>query len=224
MNPSQTIGNLSEPEIISRVVSGEIALYGEIIHRYNSYLYKVGKSYGYRHADVEDLMQETYINAYMNLGKFENRSSFKTWIVRIMLNQCYHKRRKASFKKERPVENVSEESLNAVFHASQKDVSQMAQNDELKKVLEDAIHGIPEDYRMVFTLRELNGMSVQETSESLHISESNVKVRFHRAKAMLQDVIKKTYSPQEIFEFNLIYCDKMVERVMKAIRELNPNH
>ena len=216
MNPSRIFGTLSEPEIISRILSGEIELYEEIIRRYNGYLYKVGRSYGYGHADVEDLMQDTYVSTFMNLGKFENRSSFKTWIVRIMLNQCYHKRRKASFKEERPAENLYGKSTGAVFH---NDVSKMAQNNELKKVLEDAIHGIPEDYRTVFTLRELNGMSVRETSDALHISESNVKVRFLRSKAMLRDAIKKTYSPDEIFEFNLIYCDAMVERVMGPIRK-----
>lgn len=219
MYPSRTFGTLSESEIISRVVSGELELYGEIIHRYNRYLYKIGRSYGYGHADVEDLMQETHINAYMSLGKFENRSSFKTWIVRIMLNQCYHKRQKTSFEKERPLQNIYGESSGAIIPDPDKNVSKTVQNDDLKKVLEDAIHHIPEDYRMVFTLRELNSMSVRETSEALHISESNVKVRFHRSKAMLQYEIKKTYSAEEIFEFNLIYCDKMVERVMKSIRE-----
>ena len=79
MNPSQTAGTLSEQEMISRIVSGEIKLYEDIIHQYNGYLYKIGRSYGFGHADVEDLMQETYINAYISLGKFENRSSFKTW-------------------------------------------------------------------------------------------------------------------------------------------------
>lgn len=219
MNPSQTFGSLSEPEIISRVMSGEIELYEKIIRRYNGYLYKVGRSYGFGHADVEDMMQETYVNTYINLGKFKNRSTFKTWIVRIMLNRCYHKRRKASSKKELSLQNINGESFDNTIRDTDKNLNKTVQNNELKKVLEDAIHGIPVDYRMVFTLRELNGMSVREISEVMNISESNVKVRFHRSKAMLQDEIKKTYSPEEIFEFNLIYCDKMVELVMGAIRK-----
>lgn len=223
MNPSQITGTQSEQEMIFRIVSGEIRLYEDIIHRYNGYLYKIGRSYGFGHSDVEDLMQETYINAYINLGKFENRSSFKTWIVRIMLNECYRQKHKASFTNERPSDIEFRESSGTMFHHQDKDVSKMAQNKELQQVLENAIHHIPEDYRTVFTLRELNGMSVRETSEALHISEDNVKVRFHRSKSKLRDIIEKTYSPEEIFEFNLIYCDKMVERVMNAIRELNRN-
>ena len=71
---------------------GETALYEIIIRRYNPYLYKTGRSYGYNHQDTEDLMQETFINAYTNLKKFENRSSFKTWVTRIMLNNCFQKK------------------------------------------------------------------------------------------------------------------------------------
>jgi RNA polymerase sigma-70 factor (ECF subfamily) len=93
-------------------------------------------------------------------------------------------------------------------------------NKELGRVIENAIHNIPEDYRIVFTLRELNGLNVAETSEALKITESNVKVRLNRAKGMLQKEIKKMYSPDEIFEFNLIYCDTIVNRVMAKIYEL----
>ena len=94
-------------------------------------------------------------------------------------------------------------------------------NKELGRVLENAIHEIPEDYRLVFTLRELNGLSVAETAESLEISENNVKVRLNRAKTMLRSEIEKMYSPQEIFEFNLVYCDGIVKKVMEKINEIN---
>ena len=219
MNLTESLKTLSDLEIISRVISGEVDLYVELIRRYNSYLYKVGRSYGYSHADVEDLMQETHVNAYMNLSKFENRSCFKTWIVRIMLNHCYHYRQKSSFKNEESLQNKYDNESEVIIRDSDKNGSEIAQNNELKKVLEDAIQNVPKDYRLVFTLRELNGMSVRETSDALRISEGNVKLRFHRAKTMLQNEIKKTYSLQEVFEFNLIYCDKMVERVMAAIRD-----
>lgn len=222
MNPSHSVENLSDIEIISEVLRGKRELYATIVHRYNSYLYKVGRAYGYSHADVEDLMQETYINAYTHLGTFENRSSFKTWIVKIMLNECYHKKQKFSYQKEKTAQTDLEEKSVPMFNSQPTDANRIVQNGELKHVLEDAVHQIPEPYRMVFTLRELDGMSVNETSEALNISESNVKVRLNRAKSMLREEIKKVYSPEEIFEFNLIYCDKMVNNVMAAINALPP--
>jgi RNA polymerase sigma-70 factor (ECF subfamily) len=94
-------------------------------------------------------------------------------------------------------------------------------NKELGRVLETAVRKIPDDYRMVFVLRELNGLSVAETAESLGITEGNVKVRLNRAKTMLRSEIEKIYSPEDIFEFNLVYCDSMVHRVMERIHALN---
>lgn len=90
-------------------------------------------------------------------------------------------------------------------------------NKELGHILENAIQQIPEEYRIVFTLHELNGLSVAETAEALDISESSVTAKMSRAKEMLQKEIKKMYSAKEIFEFNLIYCDAMVDKVMSRI-------
>ena len=209
----------SDLEIIQRINEGDIKLFEILIRRYDPFLYRIGRTYRYNHEDTEDLMQDAYINAYCNLKKFQNRSSFKTWLTRIILNVCYQKQHKLSFKNEIISDNVQNEKSNILFSHST-DNEKIAMNKELGHVLENAIHEIPEDYRIVFTLRELNGLSVAETAEALDITESNVKVRLNRAKGMLQKEIKKMYSPQEIFEFNLIYCDTMVNRVMAKIYEL----
>ena len=220
MSPTHTQHTLNDLDIISLVLSGNIEGYEKIIRRYNGYLYKIGKSYGFGHDDVEDLMQETYINVFVNLKKFESRSSFKTWIVRIMLNNCYHKKVKLKHQ-EQSINDVMENNNFLSFSNGNEETRDVLQNTELKEVIEAAIHRIPENYRLVFTLRELNGMSVHETSEALNITEGNVKARLSRSKVMLQKEIKKTYSPEEIFEFNLIYCDGMVAKVMKAVRSIN---
>lgn len=206
-------------EIIQRINSGEVRLFEILIRRYDPFLYKIGRTYRYNHEDTEDLMQDTYINAYCHLKKFENRATFKTWLTRIMLNVCYQKRHKLSFTNEIISDDIQNEKSSILFHNSTNN-EKITVNKELGRVLENAIHKIPEDYRIVFTLRELNGLSVAETSEALDITEGNVKVRLNRAKGMLQKEIKKMYSPQEIFEFNLIYCDVMVNRVMVKIYEL----
>src|ERR1051325_7407156 len=91
---------LTEAAIIERILSGEKPLYEIIVRRFNSYLYKIGRSYNYNHEDTQDLMQDTYIDAFRNLPQFEKRSNFKTWLIRIMLNNCYHKKEKFSFKNE----------------------------------------------------------------------------------------------------------------------------
>src|SRR5688500_7518983 len=92
---------MADIDIIQKILNGQSELFEILIRRNNPCLYKVGKSYGYRQEDVEDLMQETFISAYKRLASFQNRSSFKTWLTRIMLNHCYQKNHKFSFKYEK---------------------------------------------------------------------------------------------------------------------------
>jgi RNA polymerase sigma-70 factor (ECF subfamily) len=98
------------------------------------------------------------------------------------------------------------------------DTERKVSNRELIGVIENAIEHIPINYQSVFSLRELTGLSVQETAKALDITETNVKVRFNRAKAMLRKEVEKMYSSEDIFQFNLIYCDKIVEKVMDRIK------
>ena len=216
----QQAQTLSDAEIIKRILAGEFTLFEMLIKRNNASLYRTGMSYGFNHQDVEDLMQETYINAYSSLSKFENRSSFKTWIIKIMLNQCHHKSKKFSYKNEKPNEVSSNENIIPMF-SSNIDPNKAVSNKELKQIIENAIIQIPTDYRLVFSLRELNGLSIAETAEALDISPANVKVRLNRAKSMLRKQLEQTYSGENLFEYNLIYCDKMVEKVMNLINRLN---
>ena len=209
---------IGEPELIQRIKDGETALFEILIRRNNPFLYKVGMSYGYSHEDVEDLMQEAFMNAYVSLGKFEQRSSFKTWVIRIMLNQCYKKSQKLSFKNEKASDITDNEQATPIFQNQRTmDIFNTVVNRELSHVVGEAITRIPLDYRMVFSLRELNGMSTAETAEALDISEANVKVRLNRAKRMLRTMVEKMYTPEEIFEFHLMYCNKIVDRVMNEI-------
>jgi hypothetical protein len=90
-------------------------------------------------------------------------------------------------------------------------------NKELKHVIENALQNIPLNYRIVFTLRELSGFSVSETAATLDILESNVKIRLNRAKLMLRAQIEKMYMREEIYEFKLVHCDRMIKNVMTKI-------
>jgi len=211
-----TTEKFTESEIINRILNGEKALYEIIVRRYNPQLYKIGRSYNYNHEDTQDLMQETFIDAYIGLRKFEKRSGFKTWIIRIMLNNCYRKKEKSSYKNEVPQD--IKDNMKPVFSGSERDdTDKIIQNHELKGIIENTIGKIPENFRMVFSLREINGLSVSETADVLNISVSNVKVRLNRAKAMLRTEIEKSYRADELFEYNLKYCNAMVERVMSKI-------
>jgi len=210
---------LTEVEIINRILNGDKPLYEIIVRRFNSYLYKVGRSYNFNHEDTQDLMQDTYVDAFKNLSQFEQRSNFKTWIIKIMLNNCYRRKQKFSFKNEFTNETINE-NVTPMFSNSNNYTEKQIHSRELGSIIETSLSRLSEDYRMVFSLREINGLSVAETAEMLNISEPNVKVRLNRAKTMLRTEIEKSYSAEELFEFNLCYCNPFTERVMNIITVL----
>ena len=209
----KTQAQYSDDELIQKILHQETALFELIIRRNNQSLYRIGKMYHFSHEDTQDLMQETYIKAYTHLNQFQNRSSLKTWLSKIMVHECYRKSQKWAFKNVESLEKNP--SLFAKLGSTE--TSNKVMNTELNTVIEKSLLHIPEDYRTVFLLREINGLNVLETAEILDITESNVKTRLSRAKSFLRKEIEKTYNKEEIFEFNLIYCDAMVEKVMKKI-------
>lgn len=220
MHKKETPDTLPEKELIARIRAGNKELFELIIRRNNNALYKTGRSYGFAHEDTQDLMQESYIQAFTGLSTFREEASLKTWLIRIMIHNCYKKQQKYSFKHEVTRTDMNETSIPMYAQKTQGDTGKTVLNGELNQVIEQSLTAVPADYRMVFALREINGLSVAETAEALEISEANVKVRLNRAKTMLRKQIEKQYTSEDIFEFNLIYCDRMVQQVMTVINTL----
>ena len=204
---------IPDNEIIDRLLEGEKDLYAILVRRYNQRLYRVGMGMMNDDAEVEDAMQVAYINAWVNLKKFQFRSSFSTWLTKIMINECLLR-----IKKRKNFSEMNEEMINHDFqNINQQNAASKLLNDELRRALEQAIHNLPEKYRAVFILREIENMSVNETKQCLDITETNVKVRLNRAKSMLRNSLSDIYRSGNVFEFHLSRCDRMVENVMSQI-------
>lgn len=207
----------TDQELIEKVLNKETFAFEILIRRNNPSLYRIGRMYRFNHEDTQDIMQDTYIEAFLHLAQFKNKSTFRTWISKIMLHQCYRKAQKWYSKNIESIENKSQVFENLHHNETSHEIM----NRELNAIIEKSLLNIPQEYRTVFTLREINGMSVQETAEALDISENNVKVRTNRAKSCLRKEIEKFYVKDEVFEFNLIYCDRMVVQVMNKIKEMS---
>jgi RNA polymerase sigma factor (sigma-70 family) len=197
---------LSDIELIDRILAGEKRLFESIIRRYNQRLFRIGMSMLHDDAEVEEVMQVTYIKAYEHLGRFEKRSSAGTWLIRILLNECLAQKKR----KQRVVTRDKEEAMES--KTSMETPAQLLLNKELGKALESALERLPEKYRMVFVLREIEEMNTRETGEALGIEEPNVKVRLNRAKTMLRDNLKG-YLKENTYPFHLSRCDRMVDQV-----------
>ncbi len=216
---------LSEPEIVSdheiiaRVLKGEKELYAQIIRKYNARLYRIGMSIIDNNSEVEDVMQSAYIKAYENLARFAFKSSFSTWLIRILINESLLqlKKRKLSVHLNDLMMNSE---LSPKYTVDPQTPASQSLNSELKLILEKSIRQLPEIYRTVFIMREIENMNVVETKECLDISEANVKVRLNRAKTLLRDSLSRYYKKEDILHFHLSRCDRMVERVLTEIKSL----
>jgi RNA polymerase sigma factor (sigma-70 family) len=211
MNLDDTVADdQSDEAIVARILNGETHLYEKLMRKFNLRLYRISMSIINDDKEAEDIMQTAYFNAYRQLQNFKNRSGFSTWITRILINESLlHKKRKQKFEKV-----LMENSYND--HQSETPLSGLV-NKELKVILERAVSALPEKYRMVFVMREVQGMSTNETMEALGIEESNVKIRLTRAKQMLRAELASYWQPGQLYEFNLVRCDVIVHYVMNKI-------
>jgi RNA polymerase sigma factor (sigma-70 family) len=209
---------LSDEVIISRVLKGEKDLYEKIMRKYNRRLFRIALSITGNENNIEDIMQQTYIKAYENLQKFKSTAAFSTWITRILINEAlaYLKLRKREINlTEEEEEFINYQNIESSEISSPEET---VMNQELKEMLERAISELPEIYRAVYMMREIESMSTAETAECLEISETNVKVRLSRARDMLKEKLLRIYEPTELFEFNLVRCDRIAANVMSKIK------
>ena len=206
--------SISDAEVINRILGGEKNLYALLVRKYNERLYRVGMSIINDDVEVEDVMQSAYINAYENLGKFEFKADFSTWLTRILINECFAILRKRKLL-VRLNGNIMENETFQPYDFG--DPASQALNSELKGILERAIFELPEKYRTVFIMREIQNMNVAETKACLGISGINVKVRLNRAKSLLRKSLQLVYRNEDIFNFHLSRCDRMVSLVLREI-------
>ncbi len=221
MSPSNFLNlteasDLSDSQVIDKVLAGDKNLFAIIIRRYNARMYRISLSILKDDSEVEDAMQVAYIKSYENLWQFVGRSSFSTWLTRILINECLFRlkqKKQVADWYETVIDNANNQ-LNSM--EVQTPVTKM-QNAELKKILEEGILQLPEKYRTVFIMREVENMNVAETVACLNISETNVKVRLNRAKVLLRNLLTQVYMKEELFHFHLTRCNSMVEKVLQQI-------
>jgi RNA polymerase sigma-70 factor (ECF subfamily) len=182
---------LPDEEVVARVLLGETSLYGGLIQRHTPRLYKILWRILYSHEAVEDVMQEAHIRALTHLSQFEGRSSFITWLSRVMINEAYvYLRRRRVFQPLDPVaENGDKPPIQ--WACGDRNPEQNAIQEELRAILETAVDSLPDLYRVVFTVRELGEASTAEAAAHLGITEQCVKSRMLRARRLLQKKISR---------------------------------
>ena len=210
---------LSDETLVDRVKGGDTALYEIIVRRHNQRLYRTIRAILRDDRDVEDVMQQAYIDAYTHLGQFRGSAKFSTWLTRIAVNRAIRNghtehRKLAIVSRDADADVAIEQTA-----APGPDPEHSMYGHELKTVLESLVDDLPDQFRVVFVMREVEGLSTAETAAALDINEDTVKTRLHRAKRLLQDRLNRRLGPaaSEIYSFHLSRCDRVVAGVMAAI-------
>ena len=190
-----TTSNRTEAEMIAAILAGETHLYHELIRPYERSVYLMALSYMKNEDDAEDVAQEAFVRAFCNLASFRSEAKFSTWLVSIALNEARSRLRRKSLVRMDSLDTPPDEDQNvspALLRDWREIPSEVVERREIRQLLQEAIKQLPDIYRQVFLLRDVEEMSVIETAETLNISVPSVKVRLHRARMMLQ----KQLAPQ----------------------------
>ena len=214
----------SDEEVVRRVIEGEAALFEILMRRYNRRLFRVTRSIVANDQEAEDIIQDAYVRAYQHLDQFEGRARFSTWLTKIAIYEAYARVRRADYRKVDSISVLEGQGIDVT--SDERDPEQQIYDGELKVVLEKAFDKLPADYRSVFMLREIEGLSTAETAECLEVSEENVKTRLYRARALLQ---RELYSlvganANVAFQFLGARCDRIVARVLDRILQRSQDH
>lgn len=211
---------LSDEEVVERVLAGETELFEILMRRYNQRLYRIARAILSDDGEAEDVMQDAYVRAYAHLGQFAGRARFSTWLTRIAVYEALARARRG--RRLVQIEDLSlrKEDTMTLLSSTERGPEQQAIQRDLQSVLEAAVGDLPESFRSVLMLREIEGLSTAETAESLGISEALVKTRLHRARASLRQELesRSRAALAGSFPFHLSRCDRVVAAVFARIQ------
>jgi RNA polymerase sigma-70 factor (ECF subfamily) len=175
--------------MIAAVLAGEIQLYHELIRPYERSVHVMALSYMKSEADAEDVAQEALIRAFRKLESFRAESKFSTWLISITINEARTRLRRQALVRMEPLDQLPDEDKGtspALLRDWREIPSEAVEREEVRVLIQRAVEQLPEIYRQVFLLRDVEELTISETAEALNISIPNVKVRLHRARMMLQ--------------------------------------
>lgn len=187
-----------DTELIRAINNGRQDLFYELVNRYEKRLYNFGLRMCDNPSDAEDMVQDTFLNVFKYLDGFRYETKFKNWLYRVATSACLKKKRRSKFAPEKELsldaflpKDESAVSMNTPRWASQP-LEQLLDS-ELGNVIRKALMDLPEKYRLVIVLRDVEGFNTQEAADILDLTPTNIKVRLHRARLSLREALKTYY-------------------------------
>jgi RNA polymerase sigma-70 factor, ECF subfamily len=211
----------SDAELLRLARDGDPAAFRILIRRTDRYLYRIARSVLLDDQEAEDVVQETYVRAFNRLVDFRGDASLSTWLTRIALNEALKQHRRRRRVVSLDVLDSASARLDAQIHRSpmiapDQDPERATAQHQIRIRLERAIDGLPEAFRTVFVLRDIEEASTEETASALGLQPQTVKTRLHRARRLLRGALGEQIglALKDAFPFERARCDHLVERVL----------
>ncbi|HEY2747489.1 MAG TPA: RNA polymerase sigma factor [Polyangia bacterium] len=209
----------TDEQIVTRVLAGDSALFELIMRRHNQRLFRAARAILRNEAEAEDAVQQAYISAFEHLDQFQGDAQLATWLTRIAIRAALARLRGIKRRGETELELQPQEEAMSAHRPSAETPEQQVATRELTRIVENAVDELPEIYRLVFVMREVQQLSTAEAAACLEVSEDVIKIRLHRAKAMLRDAMSSQVdaAAAEAFAFLGARCDRIVAAVLSRI-------
>ena len=195
-NPVAAADPSDEGNLVAQAQAGDAAAFTELVKRYERRIYRLAKHITQNDEDAEDVLQDSFLKAYEHLSGFQGQSKFYTWIVRIAVNEALMKLRKRKGDRfvslDEPID-TGEEEVKREVAVWEGNPEQLYSQEELQRILNEAVESLKPDFRAVFTLRDIEELSTEETAEALGISIPAVKSRLLRARLALREKLTRQF-------------------------------
>lgn len=204
----------TDTELIARILSGDMRALETLMRLHNRTLYRTARAILRDDAEAEDAVQDAYVRAYRALGTFRGESKLSTWLVRITANEALMRRRRNARTAMAPTD-VEPDDLVSGEAGPESD----AQRGEMRRLLEARIDALPDPYRVVFVLRALEELTVEETAAALGIPDATVRTRYFRARGLLREWLAGDIDTtlRDAFAFAGARCDRIVRKVLAVL-------
>ena len=218
-----------DPALVEMARAGDDDAVRVLVRRHNQRLFRVARAILRSDAEAEDAVQASYVKAFTHLDGFRGEAQFTTWLTRITANEALGRRRQ-----RRPTTGLeaievaqvsgSAEIIQFPLLQPQSDPETEMAREEIRRLLEQAVDALPEAFRAVFVLRDVEGLSAEETATHLSLKPATVNTRLHRARRMMREAIEARLSLafSSLFPFDGQRCVNMAERVVAGLRAARP--
>jgi RNA polymerase sigma-70 factor (ECF subfamily) len=223
-HPAAVSATTPDAELAARAAAGDTRAFERVMRRYNQLLFRTARGILRSDVEAEDALQDAYLLAWRAIGSYRGEAKLSTWLVRIVIHQAFARLRRKSAEVialDTAMEPVDSELREALEDDPGRGPEPRAQREEMRRLIESRIDLLPESFRVVFMLRAVEEMSVEEVAAALDVPEATVRTRFFRARGLLRESLSRDVDVAigDAFSFAGDRCDRIVAGVLSRLAE-----